>query len=322
MKLAFYIISFIIAATIVSIIFITRAINKKYEDFVLLNSTAIKNLRSINSAFKFESIPPILLEHSYDNENFYDDISPKDYLTYQLVYIQKDVKKSIAAADENRRNYSIYENRINRECFFNQYDTEVTLKNKNKLAELEKKIFASLKKQPVIYFSIAVRLILTNINGRRLGHKGDIFNTQQIEEIISHLNQKHDGFYLNDSIWQSICRVERGKVSNRMRFAIYKRDGNRCRKCGRSTGDLEVDHIYPIAKGGKSTFDNLQTLCHRCNTLKADTVERGAVNPRSRQQSKSIECPQCGATLVFKKGKYGNFYGCPNYPKCKFTQKA
>lgn len=30
-------------------------------------------------------------------------------------------------------------------------------------------------------------------------------------------------------------------------------------------------------------------------------------------------CPKCGGTLVYRTGKYGGFYGCSNYPKCKFT---
>jgi hypothetical protein len=30
-------------------------------------------------------------------------------------------------------------------------------------------------------------------------------------------------------------------------------------------------------------------------------------------------CPKCGGTLIEKKGKFGDFYGCSNYPKCKFT---
>ena len=29
-------------------------------------------------------------------------------------------------------------------------------------------------------------------------------------------------------------------------------------------------------------------------------------------------CPQCGGTLVRRNGKYGSFYGCSNYPQCKF----
>ena len=32
-------------------------------------------------------------------------------------------------------------------------------------------------------------------------------------------------------------------------------------------------------------------------------------------------CPKCGGNLVERSGKYGNFYGCSNYPNCKFTQK-
>lgn len=32
-------------------------------------------------------------------------------------------------------------------------------------------------------------------------------------------------------------------------------------------------------------------------------------------------CPRCGGNLVKRNGKYGNFYGCSNYPKCKFTKK-
>ncbi|MEL3909036.1 MAG: topoisomerase DNA-binding C4 zinc finger domain-containing protein [Treponemataceae bacterium] len=29
-------------------------------------------------------------------------------------------------------------------------------------------------------------------------------------------------------------------------------------------------------------------------------------------------CPKCDAKLKLRKGKYGEFYGCSNYPKCKF----
>ena len=30
-------------------------------------------------------------------------------------------------------------------------------------------------------------------------------------------------------------------------------------------------------------------------------------------------CPKCGGRLVERNGKYGTFYGCSNYPKCRFT---
>lgn len=31
------------------------------------------------------------------------------------------------------------------------------------------------------------------------------------------------------------------------------------------------------------------------------------------------KCPKCGGNLILRKGKYGDFYGCSNYPRCKYT---
>ena len=36
----------------------------------------------------------------------------------------------------------------------------------------------------------------------------------------------------------------------------------------------------------------------------------------------SGRCPRCSGTLVLRSGKYGQFYGCSNYPNCKYTHPA
>lgn len=36
----------------------------------------------------------------------------------------------------------------------------------------------------------------------------------------------------------------------------------------------------------------------------------------------SGRCPRCGGKLVLRRGKYGQFYGCVNYPYCKHTHPA
>jgi len=36
------------------------------------------------------------------------------------------------------------------------------------------------------------------------------------------------------------------------------------------------------------------------------------------QQLGSNRCPKCGGELIIRKGKYGDFKGCSNYPKCRF----
>ena len=47
-----------------------------------------------------------------------------------------------------------------------------------------------------------------------------------------------------------------------------------CAICGKKYPNrimLQVDHIIPMNKGGKTTPDNLQILCRVCNGEKSDT---------------------------------------------------
>lgn len=125
---------------------------------------------------------------------------------------------------------------------------------------------------PATQFDITVTLYRSAINGRIYDSKAQNFSVEEIFPFINRLNNKNGTFYNDRSIWDSLCRVERGKVSNKMRFSIYERDGYRCRRCGVSDqyATLEIDHIIPISKGGKSTYENLQTLCHKCNYEKGN----------------------------------------------------
>jgi len=39
---------------------------------------------------------------------------------------------------------------------------------------------------------------------------------------------------------------------------------------------------------------------------------------RRNEMVSSGRCPLCGGQLVLRNGKYGKFWGCSNYPKCKY----
>jgi len=41
---------------------------------------------------------------------------------------------------------------------------------------------------------------------------------------------------------------------------------------------------------------------------------------RTKKKSDPSICPRCGAKLIIKNGKFGNFQGCSNFPKCTFTK--
>jgi 5-methylcytosine-specific restriction endonuclease McrA len=73
----------------------------------------------------------------------------------------------------------------------------------------------------------------------------------------------------------NVSREDRRDPSIGLRYRVLKRDQFRCRQCGRSPATevgcvLHVDHVIPFSKGGKTTLENLQTLCKHCNIGKSD----------------------------------------------------
>lgn len=56
-----------------------------------------------------------------------------------------------------------------------------------------------------------------------------------------------------------------------IREFIFKRDGNKCLRCG-NVNSLTIDHIIPISKDGLNKISNLQTLCRSCNSSKGTKI--------------------------------------------------
>ena len=63
-----------------------------------------------------------------------------------------------------------------------------------------------------------------------------------------------------------------------VRRRVLKRDGWRCRECGRYGN--QVDHIKPLHQRG-AVYDesNLQVLCKSCHAQKTRLENRGPVEP-------------------------------------------
>lgn len=66
-------------------------------------------------------------------------------------------------------------------------------------------------------------------------------------------------------------------MTTKLRLKIKERDNYTCCQCGNSLAVepnllLEVDHIIPIAKGGLTQEENLQTLFWKCNRSKGSKI--------------------------------------------------
>lgn len=61
-------------------------------------------------------------------------------------------------------------------------------------------------------------------------------------------------------------------ITKKLRFEILKRDGFRCRYCGKAAAasSLHVDHITPQSDGGSDAPANLATACAECNIAKSN----------------------------------------------------
>lgn len=75
----------------------------------------------------------------------------------------------------------------------------------------------------------------------------------------------------------AFAKEQRNLMTKKLREHIKKRDNFTCCNCGNSSHSepnllLEIDHIIPVAKGGCTVEDNLQTLCWKCNRSKRDKI--------------------------------------------------
>jgi len=85
-----------------------------------------------------------------------------------------------------------------------------------------------------------------------------------------------DGFYGFDGIDEASIRTERNKARNlrKTRWWQQKTASGTCHYCGGKVGfkNLTMDHIIPLARGGRSTRDNLVPCCKECNNRKKNSL--------------------------------------------------
>lgn len=91
--------------------------------------------------------------------------------------------------------------------------------------------------------------------------------------------------------------------------------GFKCPKCG---GKMILKHgrfgfylaCYDYPKDCKGTIS--------CNMVDGKPEPKGDV----AEIADGVQCPNCGSNMVKRNGKFGPFYACVEYPKCKGTRKV
>ena len=81
---------------------------------------------------------------------------------------------------------------------------------------------------------------------------------------------------------------------------LFKRDAHVCMYCGKrfSSGELSREHVTPLSRGGRDSWNNVVTACKRCNNHKA-----GRTPEEARMQLLAIPFTPNHAEYIFLKGR-------------------
>lgn len=109
-----------------------------------------------------------------------------------------------------------------------------------------------------------------------------------LEEFVMFMNQTAPPLPIEGQSNSATAAPLMPRISNRsprtvpwrLRFLVMRRDAFRCCICGASPAMipgtvLVIDHVDAWSNGGETTFENLQTLCEKCNGGKSNLAMIG-----------------------------------------------
>ena len=77
--------------------------------------------------------------------------------------------------------------------------------------------------------------------------------------------------------------------------SIWARDGGKCQYTGRllKPGEGNIDHVWPVSKGGKTSWQNCVLADKKVNTRKADKTPAESGLTLLREPTEPREVPVC-----------------------------
>ena len=99
----------------------------------------------------------------------------------------------------------------------------------------------------------------------------------------------HDNWIIHSASWETkvpavLLLREYQKPKHTVRMSkknVFLRDGYVCQYCNCAVTELSatLDHVHPVSKGGRTTWENSTTACKQCNYKKAATT--GKMKPKT-----------------------------------------
>lgn len=164
-----------------------------------------------------------------------------------------------------------------------------------------------------------------NYSGWIMGYENSKRWTQN---IFGHKNSFYNPIKQNKSHILALKNELRIKTNNFIPIIAFS--GKCSLKVVTETPIIYIFQIYnEIKRYTEIRFDKTQVedIIERINAINVnspDTKQQHVAEIRynlirEEYNIKQGVCPKCGAPLVLRQGRYGEFYGCSNYPRCRYT---
>lgn len=121
-------------------------------------------------------------------------------------------------------------------------------------------------------------------------------------------------------------------VSKEAFFPIIVFTGDNDLRVKTETPVIKLWQLYYLIKRHKEivlTDSKMADICSQIESLKDNDIKKSdhkrfVKEAASRADTfiRSGVCPRCKGDLVLRHGKYGDFWGCSNYPNCTFIQNV
>ena len=249
--------------------FIIKRIINKENEVVSKTSKKIQKITKLNESYQFKDIKRKkrnIIEREYSRKSF-DRVTGKSIIKYHLDNNINGIRTDLENAIFNITLLEKYNKDVEKVLQSESINNSKYSSKKFKMVE-ERVLRSIIYKKENFMITLKIEVYYRS-NG------GNVYDNKKRKYLFNDLVFVYNEWNRGNKFEETINQ-ERKIMNDYIRYNVLKRDNFSCQICGITAKDgakLQVDHIIPVSKGGKTVMSNLQTLCERCNIGKSNKTE-------------------------------------------------